>query len=75
MMAQSWQSAEESVELLLFLDMKGIACEFITKVDCDEWKYELVSAADVFKKLNELNVKLQGKEPLAHEMYKHVQSF
>lgn len=62
-------------EILLFLDMKGIACEFVTKMDCDEWKYELMFAADVFEMLNELNVKLQGKELLAHEMYKHVKSF
>lgn len=43
-------------EILLFLDMKWIACEFVTKMDCDEWKYELMFAADVFEMLNELNV-------------------
>ncbi|XP_052829707.1 zinc finger BED domain-containing protein 5-like [Octopus bimaculoides] len=59
-------------EILLFLNMKRIACEFVTTMDCDEWKYELMFAADVFEKLNELNVKLQRKELLAHEMYKHV---
>uniref|UniRef100_A0A0L8HPT4 DUF4371 domain-containing protein n=1 Tax=Octopus bimaculoides TaxID=37653 RepID=A0A0L8HPT4_OCTBM len=56
-------------DILLFRDMTRILCEFVTKMDCDEWKYGLIFAADVFEKLNELN------ELLAHEMYKHVKSF
>ena len=43
-------------EILLFLDMKGIFCDFVTKMGCEEWRYEMMYAADVFEKLNELNV-------------------
>ena len=32
-------------------------------------------AADIFEKLNKLNVTLQGKGLLAHEMWNHVKSF
>jgi len=62
-------------EILLFLDMKGISCDFVTKMGCEEWRYEMMFAADVFEKLNELNVTLQGKGLFAHEMWKHVKSF
>jgi len=62
-------------EIILFLDMKNISHEFVTKVKCDEWKYELMFAADIFEKLNELNMTLQGKGLLAHEMWNHVKSF
>lgn len=33
-------------------DLKGIACEFITKRDCAEWKCEHIFAADVSEELN-----------------------
>jgi hypothetical protein len=35
----------------------------------------MMFAADVFEKLNELNVTLQGKGLFAHERWKHVKSF
>ena len=35
----------------------------------------MMFAADIFEKLNELNVTLQGKGLLAHEMWNHVKSF
>uniref|UniRef100_A0A8C4X772 SPIN-DOC-like zinc-finger domain-containing protein n=1 Tax=Erpetoichthys calabaricus TaxID=27687 RepID=A0A8C4X772_ERPCA len=62
-------------EILLFLDMKEISHDFVTKIGCEEWRYEMMFAADVFEKLNELNVTLQGKGLFAHEMWKHVKSF
>ena len=60
-------------EILLFLDMKNISFDFVTK--CEKWRYEMVFAADIFEKLNELNVTFQGKGLLAHEMWNHVKSF
>ena len=47
-------------EILLFLDMKNISHDFATKVKSEEWRYKIF-AADIFKKLNKLNVTLQGK--------------
>ena len=35
----------------------------------------MIFAADIFKQLNELNVTLQGKGLLTHEMWNHVKSF
>jgi hypothetical protein len=61
-------------EILLFLDTKEISHDFVTKIGCEEWRYEMMFAADVFEKLNELNVTLQGKGLFAHEMWKHVKS-
>lgn len=58
MLKRVWELREE---LLLFLNLKRNACEFVSKMECDEWKFELMLAADVFEKLNELNVKLQEK--------------
>ena len=62
-------------EILLFLDMKGIACEFADKMKCEEWKFEFMFSIDIFEKLNELNVSLQGKGLLVHEMLMNVESF
>lgn len=62
-------------EILVFLDIKGISCDFVTKMGCEEWRYEMMFASDVFEKLNELNATLQGKGLFAHEMLRHVRSF
>ena len=35
----------------------------------------MMFAADILEKLNELNVTLQGKGLLAHEMWNHVKSY
>lgn len=48
-------------EIILFLDAKAISHDFITKIGCDKGRYEMMLAADVFEKLNELNTTLQGK--------------
>jgi len=42
---------------------------------CEEWRYELMFASDVFEKLNNLNMTLQGKGLFAHEMLMHLRSF
>ena len=62
-------------EILLFLDMKGIECDFLTNMHSDEWKCDFMFAIDIFEKLNELNVILQGKGVFAHELYMHVKAF
>ena len=53
-------------EILLFLKMKKISHHLVTEVKCEERRYELVFAADISEKLNELNVTLEGKGLLAH---------
>jgi len=62
-------------EILLFLKTKGISCDFATKMACEEWRYELMFASDVFEKSHNLNMTLQGKGLFAHEMLRHVRSF
>ena len=47
-------------EILLFLDMKNISHNFVTKAKCEEWRYEMMFAADIFEKLNELNMTERG---------------
>ena len=55
--------------------MKNISHDFVAKVKCKEWRYEMMFAADMFEKLKELNLTLQGKGLLAHEMWNYVKSF
>ncbi|XP_049792521.1 general transcription factor II-I repeat domain-containing protein 2-like [Schistocerca nitens] len=55
-------------EIILFLDPKEIFHDFVAKIGCEEWRYEMMFAADIFEKLNELNVTLQGKGLFPHEM-------
>ena len=62
-------------DILLFLDMKNVSHNFVTKVKCEEWRYEMMFAADIFGKLNKLNVTLQGRGLLAHEMWNHAKLF
>ncbi|XP_049763930.1 general transcription factor II-I repeat domain-containing protein 2-like [Schistocerca cancellata] len=62
-------------EIILFLDTKEISNDFVAKIGCEEWRYDMMFAADIFEKLNELNVTLQGKGLFAHEMWTHVKAF
>jgi len=62
-------------EIVMFLEMKGIDCDFVTNIVNEEWKSDFMFAIDIMEKLNELNVKLQGNSLFAHEMYVHVKSF
>eukprot|EP00106_Octopus_bimaculoides_P017034 XP_014784476.1 PREDICTED: general transcription factor II-I repeat domain-containing protein 2A-like [Octopus bimaculoides] len=58
MLKQIWELQNE---ILLFLDMKGLSCDF-----------EMMFAVYMFEKLN---VTLQGKGLFVHEMFRHVRSF
>ena len=62
-------------EIVIFLEMKGIECDFRRKIQEKEWKFELMFAVDVLQTMNELNVKLQGKDLFAHDMYMNVKTF
>ena len=62
-------------EIVMFLEMKGIECDFIANIVDAEWKLDFIFAIEIVEKLNELNVKLQGNSLFAHEMYVHVKSF
>ncbi|KFM75307.1 hypothetical protein X975_03475, partial [Stegodyphus mimosarum] len=39
-------------EILLFLDTKKASHDFVAKVRCEEWRYEMMCAANIFDKLN-----------------------
>ena len=67
-----WDLTEE---ITMFLEMKGLECDFGSRVKCEEWKCEFMFAVDIFEKLNDLNISLQGKDLFAHEMYKTVDAF
>ena len=62
-------------EIVMFLEMKGIECDFNTNIVNKEWKLDFMFAIEIMEKLNELNVRLQGNCMFAHEMYVHVKSF
>ena len=67
-----WELREE---IVMFLEMKSIQCDFCTNIVDEEWRLDFKFAIDIMEKLNELNVKLQGNGIFAHEMYVHVKSF
>lgn len=62
-------------EIVLFLEMKNITCEFLRVVKDSEWLCDFAYAADMFDKLSEVNVTLQGKGLFAHDLYVAVKSF
>lgn len=55
--------------------------ELLEKVDdCPElsdtdWLCDLAFAVDILTHMNELNVKLQGKDQFVHEMYTNISAF
>ena len=55
-------------EIVMFLEMKGFVCDFVTNIVNEEWKSDFMFAIDIMEKLNELNVKLQDNSLFAHEM-------
>ena len=67
-----WELREE---IVMFLEMKSIQCDFCTNIVDEEWRLDFKFAIDIMEKLNELIVKLQGNGIFAHEMYEHVKSF
>ena len=62
-------------EILLFMEMKQIDCEFSSEIKKPEWVCDLTFSVDILDKLNELNIKLQGKGVFAHELFVEIVSF
>ncbi|XP_029656857.2 general transcription factor II-I repeat domain-containing protein 2-like [Octopus sinensis] len=62
-------------EILMFLKMQDISCDFLNEMESDEWVCDFAFAVDIMQKLNELNTKLQGKGIFAHELYLEVKAF
>jgi len=67
-----WELKEE---IVMFLEMKSIQCDFSTNIVDEEWRLDFKLAIDIMEKFNELNIKLQGNGIFTHEMYVHVKSF
>ncbi|XP_033842309.1 general transcription factor II-I repeat domain-containing protein 2-like [Periophthalmus magnuspinnatus] len=61
-------------EIGAFLEFVGKSDEFPELSD-QNWLCDFAFAVEVFSHLNELNVKLQGKDQFVHDMYKHVTAF
>ena len=59
----------ERKEILLFLEMKQIVSEFSSEIKKPEWVCDLAFSVDILDKLNELNIKLQGKGVFAHDLF------
>ena len=55
-------------EILIFLEIKKIDCDSREDMKSDDWRCDSMFAIEVFKKLNNLNLELQGKELFAHNM-------
>ena len=55
--------------------MKQIDCEFSSEIKKPEWVCDLAFSVDILNKLNELNIKLQGKGVFAHELFVEIVSF
>ena len=55
--------------------MKDITVEFATQMKKSEWLSDFAFAVDILDRLNELNVKLQGKDVFAHELFAEIKSF
>ena len=62
-------------KILLFLEIKGISCDFSKKIGIKGWVCDFARAVDIMQKLKELNTKLQRKDVFAHELHKEVKSF
>nr|KAF6285886.1 hypothetical protein mMyoMyo1_009457 [Myotis myotis] len=57
-----------------FLKLKGKSDEF-TELSDKNWLCDFAFAVDIFSHLNELNVKLQGKDQYVHDMYTNLKAF
>ena len=62
-------------ELIMFLNMNEIVCDFSREMERDEWVCDFAFAVDIMEKLNDLNTKLQGKGAFAHELHQEVKGF
>lgn len=61
-------------EIELFLEEQKLDAEF-SEISTAAWKERLYFLADITKHLNELNVRLQGKNEFIWDMAKDVQEF
>ena len=50
-------------------------CSDVSELDDNQWLLDLCFLADITKKLNELNLKLQGREKLITDCYENIQAF
>lgn len=66
-----WELKEE---IGVFLERQGKTEEF-PELSNKSWMCDFAFATDVFSHLNELNVKLQGKEQFVHDMHTNVKAF
>lgn len=66
-----WELKEE---IRSFLELMGKSDEFPELSD-EDWLCDFAFAVDILSHMNELNVKLQGKDQLAHDMYTNVRAF
>lgn len=61
-------------EISSFLESIGKADDF-PELCNTEWLCDFAFAVDILTHMNELNVKLQGKDQFVHEMYNNVRAF
>ncbi|KAK0152455.1 General transcription factor II-I repeat domain-containing protein 2A [Merluccius polli] len=66
-----WELKEE---ICSFLELMGKSDEFPELSD-EAWLCDFAYAVDILSHMNELNVKLQGKDQFAHDMYTNVRAF
>ena len=59
-------------EVFVFMEMKG---KSVSELQNEDWVRELAFLVDLTSYLNELNLKLQGRGQLVHDMYKHIKVF
>ena len=59
-------------EIKLFMINKQQAVAYLSD---DDWLNDIAFLTDITQHLSELNVKLQGKNQLAHKMFQHICSF
>ena len=57
---------------MIFMDDKG---KYISFLNDDEWLSDLSFMVDMTKYLSDLNIKLQGKDQLIHQLYEQVKIF
>ena len=62
------------MEIGSFLELMEKSDEF-PELSYTDWFCDLAFAVDIFSHVNELNVKLQGKDQLVHEMYTNIRAF
>ena len=59
-------------EIFTFMDKKG---RFVSELQNEDWIWDLAFFVDLTSYLNELNLKLQGRGQLVHDLCKHGKVF